>query len=94
MLPKLKKSRRDAKEGSVISYIHPGSKLGVLLELNCETDFVANTDDFKDLGNDICMHIAATSPLSIKVEDISSDIIEKEKEIYTDQAKKVVSQKI
>tara|TARA_B100001989_G_C24535583_1_gene464148 strand:+ start:1576 stop:2172 length:597 start_codon:yes stop_codon:yes gene_type:complete len=83
-----KKASRDAKEGSIISYIHPGSKLGVLLELNCETDFVANTDDFKDLGNDICMHIAATSPLSVKVEDISSDIIEKEKEIYTDQAKK------
>ena len=83
-----KKASRDAKEGSIISYIHPGSKLGVLLELNCETDFVANTDDFKDLGNDICMHIAATSPLSVNVEDISSDIIEKEKEIYTDQAKK------
>ena len=83
-----KKASRDAKEGSIISYIHPGSKLGVLLELNCETDYVANTDDFKDLGNDICMHIAATSPLSVKVEDISSDIIEKEKEIYTDQAKK------
>ena len=83
-----KKASRDAREGSIISYIHPGSKLGVLLELNCETDFVANTDDFKDLGNDICMHIAATSPLSVKVEDISSDIIEKEKEIYTDQAKK------
>ena len=83
-----KKASRDAKEGSIISYIHPGSKLGVLLELNCETDFVANTDDFKDLGNDICMHIAATSPLSVKVEDISSDIVDKEKEIYTDQAKK------
>ena len=83
-----KKASRDAKEGSIISYIHPGSKLGVLLELNCETDFVANTDDFKDLGNDICMHIAATSPLSVKVEDISSEIVDKEKEIYTDQAKK------
>ena len=83
-----KKASRDAKEGSIISYIHPGSKLGVLLELNCETDFVANTDDFKDLGNDICMHIAATSPLSVKVEDISTDIVDKEKEIYTDQAKK------
>ena len=83
-----KKASRDAKEGSIISYIHPGSKLGVLLELNCETDFVANTDDFKDLGNDICMHIAATSPLSVKVEDISSDIVEKEKEIYTEQALK------
>tara|TARA_X000001036_G_C20427762_1_gene703839 strand:+ start:35 stop:631 length:597 start_codon:yes stop_codon:yes gene_type:complete len=83
-----KKASRDAKEGSVVSYIHPGSKLGVLLELNCETDFVANTDDFKDLANDICMHIAATSPLSIHIDDVSSSIIEKEKEIYTDQAQK------
>ena len=83
-----KKAGRDAKEGSVISYIHPGAKLGVLLELNCETDFVANTDDFKDLANDICMHIAATAPISIKSEDVDSEVIEKEKEIYTDQAKK------
>jgi len=83
-----KKASRDAKEGSIVSYIHPGSKLGVLLELNCETDFVANTDDFKDLGSDICMHIAATSPISIRVEDVSSSVIEKEKEIYTDQAQK------
>ena len=83
-----KKAGRDAKEGSVISYIHPGAKLGVLLELNCETDFVANTDDFKDLANDICMHIAATSPISIRSEDVDSEVIEKEKEIYTDQAKK------
>jgi len=83
-----KKASRDAKEGSVVSYIHPGSKLGVLLELNCETDFVANTDDFKDLADDICMHIAATSPISIRVDDVSSSIIEKEKEIYADQAQK------
>ena len=83
-----KKSGRSAKEGLIFPYIHPGSKLGVLLELNCETDFVANTDDFKDLANDICMHIAATSPLSIHIDDVSSSIIEKEKEIYTDQAQK------
>tara|TARA_B100000029_G_scaffold499118_1_gene569028 strand:- start:82 stop:678 length:597 start_codon:yes stop_codon:yes gene_type:complete len=82
-----KKSGRDAKEGSIVSYIHPGAKLGVLLELNCETDFVANTDDFKNLANDICMHIAATSPISIKSEDVDSTIIEKEKEIYFEQAK-------
>ena len=75
-----KKASRDAKEGSIVSYIHPGAKLGVLLELNCETDFVANTDDFKDLANDICMHIAATSPISIRVEDVSSSTVEKEKE--------------
>ena len=82
-----KKASRDAKEGSIVSYIHPGAKLGVLLELNCETDFVANTDDFKDLANDICMHIAATSPISVKSGDVDSVILDKEKEIYTEQAK-------
>jgi len=83
-----KKASRDATEGSIVSYIHPGSKLGVLLELNCETDFVANTDDFKNLANDICMHIAATAPMSVSVEDVSMDVVEKEKEIYAEQAKK------
>tara|TARA_Y100001960_G_C14663279_1_gene821997 strand:- start:165 stop:761 length:597 start_codon:yes stop_codon:yes gene_type:complete len=82
-----KKAGRDAKEGSIVSYIHPGAKLGVLLELNCETDFVANTDDFKDLANDICMHIAATAPISVNSEDVDSTIVDKEKEIYIDQAK-------
>jgi len=84
----LKKEGREAKEGVVISYIHPGAKLGVLLELNCETDFVAKTEDFVNLGNDIAMHIAATDPLAVASEDISSEVIEKEKEIYSDQAKK------
>ena len=84
----LKKEGREAKEGVVISYIHPGAKLGVLLELNCETDFVAKTEDFVNLGNDIAMHIAATDPLAVTSEDISSEVIEKEKEIYSDQAKK------
>jgi elongation factor Ts len=84
----LKKEGREAKEGVVISYIHPGAKLGVLLELNCETDFVAKTDDFVNLGNDIAMHIAATDPLAVSSDNISNEIIEKEKEIYTEQAKK------
>jgi len=84
----LKKEGREAKEGVVISYIHPGAKLGVLLELNCETDFVAKTEDFTNLGNDIAMHIAATDPLAVSVEDISHELVEKEKEIYSDQAKK------
>ena len=83
-----KKASREAKEGSVVAYIHPGAKLGVLLEINCETDFVANTDDFKDLANDICMHIAATSPISVSSDDVEQSLIEKEKEIYIDQAKK------
>ena len=84
----LKKEGREAKEGVVISYINPGAKLGVLLELNCETDFVAKTEDFVNLGNDIAMHIAATDPLAVSSEDISNEVIEKEKEIYSDQAKK------
>ena len=82
-----KKAGRSAKEGSVISYIHPGSKLGVLLEINCETDFVANTDDFQQLGKDVAMHIAASNPLSVDIDDISKDVVNKEKEIYLDQAK-------
>ena len=84
----LKKEGREAKEGVVLSYIHPGAKLGVLLELNCETDFVAKTEDFVNLGNDIAMHIAATDPLAVSSDNISNEIIEKEKEIYTEQAKK------
>mgnify|MGYP001284196856 CR=1 FL=1 len=82
-----KKSGRSAKEGLVLPYIHPGDKLGVLLEINCETDFVANTDDFKELSKDIAMHIAASNPLSINREGISQKIIDREKDIYADQAK-------
>ena len=82
-----KKAGRSAKDGNVISYIHPGSKLGVLLELNCETDFVSNTDEFKNLGNDIAMHIAATSPSGVSRDDISKEVVDKEREIYRDQAK-------
>ena len=82
-----KKSGRSAKEGIILPYIHPGAKLGVLLEVNCETDFVANTDDFKDLSKDIAMHIAASSPLSVTRDEISQDILKREKEIYADQAR-------
>ena len=82
-----KKSGRSAKEGIILPYIHPGAKLGVLLEINCETDFVANTDDFKDLSKDIAMHIAASSPLSVTREEIPQDVLEREKEIYADQAR-------
>ena len=82
-----KKSGRSTKEGMVYSYIHPGSKLGVLIEINCETDFVANTDDFISLNKNLAMHIAASAPIAVQREDVSSSIIEKEKEIYIDQAK-------
>ena len=81
-----KKAGRDAKDGVIIPYIHPGSKLGVLVEINCETDFVARTDEFQDFSRDIAMHIAATSPMGIRREDISENLIEKEKEIYREQA--------
>ena len=82
-----KKSGRSAKEGRVFPYIHPGSKLGVLLEINCETDFVANTDDFKDLCKDISMHIAASAHMAVTREEIPSDILTREKAIYADQAR-------
>ena len=82
-----KKGDRTAKEGLVFSYIHHGGRLGVLVELNCETDFVAKTDGFSDLAHNIAMQIAATSPLSVSREDIDQTLLDKEKEIFTDQAK-------
>ena len=82
-----KKSIRDANEGLIISYIHHGSKLGVLLDIGCETDFVAKTEGFEELANNIAMQIAATNPIAISKEDLSSDLIDKEKDIYTEQAK-------
>ena len=82
-----KKSGRSAKEGIILPYIHPGAKLGVLLEINCETDFVANTDDFHNLSKDIAMHIAASAPMSVSREEIPQETLEREKEIYADQAR-------
>ena len=82
-----KKSGRSAKEGIIYPYIHPGAKLGVLIEINCETDFVANTDDFKNLSKDIAMHIAASAPMSVSREEIPQETLEREKEIYADQAR-------
>ena len=82
-----KKGDRTAKEGLVFSYIHHGGRLGVLVELNCETDFVAKTDGFSDLAHNIAMQVAATSPLTVRREDIDQSLLEKEKEIFTDQAK-------
>ena len=82
-----KKADRAAREGVVTSYIHPGNKIGVLLELNCETDFVGRTEDFQTLANSIAMHIAAANPLYVKIEDVPADVVEKEKEIYKETAK-------
>ena len=82
-----KKGERTAKEGLVFSYIHHGGRLGVLLELNCETDFVAKTDGFSDLANNISMQIAATNPLGISRDEIDQSVLDREKEIFADQAK-------
>jgi len=82
------KAGRTTREGLIYSYIHPGEKLGVLLEINCETDFVARTDDFRNLAKDIAMQVAASNPITIKREDASSELLEKEKEIYKAQALK------
>jgi elongation factor Ts len=81
-----KKSSRTTKEGSITSYIHAGGKIGVMVEVNCESDFVARTDDFKELIHDIAMHIAAVDPKFIRKEDVTAEAFEKEKDIYRAQA--------
>jgi len=82
-----KKSGRATNDGLIASYIHAGNKLGVLLEVNCETDFVAKTDDFQDLARDLAMHVAAADPRYLKREEIPGTVLEKEKEIFWAQAK-------
>jgi elongation factor Ts len=81
-----KRSGRNAAEGLVESYIHLGGKVGVLLEINCESDFVAKNSGFKDFARDICMHIAAASPTYVKREEVPESIIQSEREIATEQA--------
>ena len=81
-----KKSSRATKEGAVTSYIHMEGKVGVMVELNCETDFVAKTQDFRTLSKDIAMHIAAMNPLYVKAEEVPADVIESERGIYKKQA--------
>jgi len=81
-----KKATRVTSEGSVASYIHAGGKIGVLLEVNCESDFVARTEDFKELVHDIAMHIAASDPKFVRKEDVTPEAYEREKDIYRAQA--------
>jgi|DewCreStandDraft_4_1066084.scaffolds.fasta_scaffold04480_16 elongation factor Ts len=81
------KSTRATKEGRIYSYIHTNGKIGSMVEINCETDFVARTDEFENLLKDVAMQIAAMSPLYVKREDIPQEVIEKEKEIYRAQMK-------
>lgn len=81
-----KKADRVAAEGAVGSYIHAGGKIGVLVEVNCETDFVAKTEEFQDLVKDIAMQVAATNPLYLRREDVPEDVIEHEREVLRQQA--------
>ena len=81
-----KKSDRAAKEGVVESYIHTGGRIGALVELNCETDFVARTEDFQALAKELALHIAAANPLYVSREDVPAEVVAKEMEIYKEQA--------
>jgi elongation factor Ts len=81
-----KRAGRATSEGTVQSYIHMGGKIGVMVEVNCETDFVAKTDDFVEFAKNLAMHIAATSPVGISSEDVPAAVLDREKAIYRDQA--------
>lgn len=80
-----KKADRDANEGLIGTYIHPGSKMAGMVEVNCETDFVARTEQFQELARDLAMHVVAARPLYVSREQVSADVIEKEREIYKAQ---------
>jgi elongation factor Ts len=81
-----KKAGRETSEGLVFSYIHPGNRIGVLIEVNCETDFVARTDEFQSLVKNLAMHIAAAAPLGVTRDEIPADLLAKEKELFRAQA--------
>ena len=82
----VKKAGRETAEGLVVSYIHPGNKIGVLLEVNCETDFVARTEQFQEFARNLAMQVAATAPLAVDRDGISENIIAKERELFKSQA--------
>ncbi len=81
-----KRSSKAAKDGTIASYIHMGGRIGVMVELNCETDFVAKTEDFQNAARDIAMHVAASNPTYVNPDEIPEDVLEREKEIYRSQA--------
>lgn len=80
-----KRAGRSANEGTIASYIHHGGRIGVLVELNCETDFVANTDDFRSLARDVAMHVAASDPIAVATADVDGEVVEREKAIFAEQ---------
>jgi len=82
-----KRAEKAANEGTVGHYIHHGGRIGVLVELNCETDFVANTDDFQNLARDLAMHIAASNPMAVRAEDLPEEEVQRERQVYLDQVR-------
>ena len=82
-----KRAEKEAKEGTVASYVHMGGKIGVMVELNCETDFVARNEAFQRLARDVAMHIAALNPMAVDAASIAPDVIERERAVYAEQVK-------
>ena len=80
-----KRSDRAVGEGVVASYVHHGGRIGVLVEVNCETDFVANTDDFRALARDVAMHVAAADPIAVQATDVDPEVVERERRVYEEQ---------
>jgi len=80
-----KRAGKSANQGVIASYIHHGGRIGVLLELNCETDFVANTDDFQTLASDLAMHVAAADPLAVSASALDPELVERERRVYEEQ---------
>ncbi len=82
-----KRAERSANEGTIGTYIHHGGRIGVLVEVNCETDFVANTDDFQQLARDLAMHIAAAAPLAVDEQAVPAEVVERERQVYLEQVR-------
>lgn len=82
-----KRADKAANEGTIGQYLHHGGRIAVLVELNCETDFVANTDDFRDLARDLAMHVAATNPHAVSQEEIPAEVVERERQVYLEQVR-------
>lgn len=80
-----KRAERSVNEGTIASYVHHGGRIGVLVELNCETDFVANTDDFRTLARNLAMHVAASDPIAVETADVDSEVVDRERAVFAQQ---------
>ena len=85
--PRPKRAEKSANEGTIGSYVHFDSRTAVIVELNCETDFVANTDDFKALAKDLALHVASMAPMAVSPDEIPAEVIERERAVYVEQVK-------